>query len=367
MMAFLIPDKIRQEKIGNETICIKEKIVPVSFLNPKDLIKVDCPAYAKAGVKMKPNKPLAGTGSPKGIVVHNTADIDEAPGTTDAEQYTRATYNGNMGGVLVHFYVYEQDIWQLLNETERGYHATDGSSRRAGKREGQKIGGNLDCIAIECIGADADSERTTQLLVAYLLKKYGLNANLDVYPHKYFYAAKNCPLYILPHWDAFVSGIAALLVEAPPISFDKYTVSVQQIRGYGNAANAKAGAGAYDLLDKGEYYIYTSVYPSLGMINITKSAGTPGHWINPADNIIGPVVTPPPAVHIPAAGDTRPLNSAPLYISSTIRKSFRKISGTYYLYDGAVVNGRLRITNSKKNVGKKPVGMYVTGWVDKDN
>lgn len=35
------------------------------------------------------------------------------------------------------------------------------------------------------------------------------------------------------------------------------------------------------------------------------------------------------------------------------------------LYDGQVVNGRMRITNSASNCGKTPAGSYVTGWVNK--
>ena len=37
--------------------------------------------------------------------------------------------------------------------------------------------------------------------------------------------------------------------------------------------------------------------------------------------------------------------------------------GTYYIWDNEVINGRIRITNSASNVGKTPVGSYVSGWV----
>ena len=53
-----------------------------------------------------------------------------------------------------------------------------------------------------------------------------------------------------------------------------------------------------------------------------------------------------------------------LYSSSTVKTGTKK-SGTYYLYDGQVVNGRMRITNSAANCGKTPAGSYVTGWVNK--
>ena len=38
-----------------------------------------------------------------GVTLHNTDRISTAANTTPAEQYTRATVNGNMGTVRVHF------------------------------------------------------------------------------------------------------------------------------------------------------------------------------------------------------------------------------------------------------------------------
>ncbi|MDE6664607.1 MAG: hypothetical protein K2K14_00215, partial [Ruminococcus sp.] len=40
-----------------------------------------------------------------GLTIHNTDWISVASGTTSAEQYTRATVNGNMNDVRVHYYV----------------------------------------------------------------------------------------------------------------------------------------------------------------------------------------------------------------------------------------------------------------------
>ena len=199
-MAILSPDKTVTTTNG---LKIKQKIIPDSLRATKDVA-----SWCKKGGKMKPCAKLCGTGKPKGITVHNTNDINTAAGTTAAEQYTRATYNGNMGGVVVHYYVYESDIWQLLDNSEQGWHATDGASRRKSQRGGtDTIGGNVDTIAIECIGNKATSEDTTAKLVAYLCAKYGLNPGTDVYTHKYFYPSKNCPAYILPHWSMFLSNV----------------------------------------------------------------------------------------------------------------------------------------------------------------
>ena len=199
-MSILSPDKTVTTTNG---LKIKQKIIPDSLRATKNVA-----SWCKKGDKMKPCAKLCGTGKPKGITVHNTNDINTAAGTTAAEQYTRATYNGNMGGVVVHYYVHESDIWQLLDNSEQGWHATDGASRRKSQRGGNDtIGGNVDTIAIECIGDKATSEDTTAKLVAYLCAKHGLNPGTDVYAHKYFYPSKNCPAYILPHWSTFLSNV----------------------------------------------------------------------------------------------------------------------------------------------------------------
>ena len=52
-----------------------------------------------------------------------------------------------------------------------------------------------------------------------------------------------------------------------------------------------------------------------------------------------------------------------LYPSSTA-KTGRAKKGTYYVYDGVKMNGRYRVTNAASNVGKTPVGTYVSGYVD---
>lgn len=52
-----------------------------------------------------------------------------------------------------------------------------------------------------------------------------------------------------------------------------------------------------------------------------------------------------------------------LYVASTGKAALTKTK-TYYIYDGIKINGRYRVTNSKKNCGKKPLILYVSGWVE---
>ena len=64
------------------------------------------------------------------------------------------------------------------------------------------------------------------------------------------------------------------------------------------------------------------------------------------------------------AGAALTLKNCPLYYTSVIKTMTRRISGTYWLYDGILVNGRYRITNAPSRCGKLPVGTNVTGWVN---
>jgi hypothetical protein len=64
------------------------------------------------------------------------------------------------------------------------------------------------------------------------------------------------------------------------------------------------------------------------------------------------------------AGDTVKLTKGKLYLAST-GKAYVTRTGTFYLYDGVKVNGRYRVTNKKNRVGKKPLLLNVSGWIEK--
>lgn len=65
------------------------------------------------------------------------------------------------------------------------------------------------------------------------------------------------------------------------------------------------------------------------------------------------------------------LNKCLFYSSATSKKpvenskGIKTLTGTYYLYDNVKhTNNRYRITNKKSNCGKKPIGQYVTGYIE---
>ena len=141
-----------------------------------------------------------------------------------SEQYTRATVNGNMNDVRVHFYVDDKEAWQNLPLTLSGWHAADGLGK-----------GNTQTIAIECImdgqsGArNEDAEKNCARLTAWLLDKYGLTTN-DVYSHNHWYSQKYCPLYILPHWNRFISLVESFRSKSTTGTTSQPTGTMYRVR-----------------------------------------------------------------------------------------------------------------------------------------
>ena len=62
----------------------------------------------------------------------------------------------------------------------------------------------------------------------------------------------------------------------------------------------------------------------------------------------------------PKPSGALPLKDEPLYAASDSKRRSGTVSGTYYRWDGEIVNGRMRITNKQENIGKAG---QVTGWI----
>lgn len=238
-----------------------------------------------------------------GVTIHNTDAIKAASGTTMAEQYTRATVNGNMNSVRVHYYVDNVGAWQNLPLTQQGWHAADGSGN-----------GNTRTIAIECImsgngtAEDKAAEDNAARIAADLLKTYGLGIDclfththwlnvrdgrkgtvdqLNVMRHPY----KMCPLYILPHWQDFKAKVAAYMGEG--VSKSEAPEQVQEfepvqflVKIVDDDLNIRSGAGTeFPVVGKVfKGYVFTIVETARA-----KDGGTWGRlksgagWINIGD------------------------------------------------------------------------------------
>ena len=336
-MAILTPDKITT--LGGVTV--KEYLLTKH--NPN---RIDMPTAQL-------------TGKVLGVTIHNTDRIKTAAGTTPAEQYTRATVNGNMKTVRVHYYVDSTCAWQNLPLSLSGWHAADGSGN-----------GNRRTIAIECImngsgdAADKRAEENAVRLAAALLKQHGLGIN-HLYTHTHWLnvrdgrngtvdqlntmhnSYKMCPAYILPHWVEFKKKVQSYLNAGTSTISAPSTKQLYRVRK--SWADAKSQLGAYSSLEnaKKACKVGYSVFDSNGKAVYTNSRS--GKFAKGQ------------AVHIGS--------NVPLFANeTTTTPASRLTAGTYYIYDGVPCKlGRYRITTTAANCGRTPVGKYVTGYVSWDN
>lgn len=200
-----------------------------------------------------------------GVTIHNTDWISVASRTTPAEQYTRATVNGNMRDTRVHYYVDNVCAWQNLPLTLSGWHAADGSGN-----------GNRRTIAIECIMSsayndkDKKSEDNCAKLAAALLKKYKLGINA-LYTHNHWYSGKYCPAYILPHWDKFKAKVQSYMNSGSSASATPSAKQIYRVRK--SWSDAKSQIGAYSSLENAKKACKTgyTVYNKDGKAVYSKS------------------------------------------------------------------------------------------------
>lgn len=213
-----------------------------------------------------------------GVTIHNTEDLPRVE--DDAEQYTRATVNGNMGTVRTHFYIDDLGAWRNLEGGRCNWTCADGGGD-----------GNMRTIAIECIMSgktgteNVKARDNTARLAAYILYTYGLTAD-NLYTHTYWlhvrdghtklsdtanidkwctapHSYKTCPYYIIPDWLDFkklVDGYIKKLGGSSVVSSGTFMVRVLDpalnIRAQ-PSLNAKINGV---IRDKGIYTIVSTVH-----------------------------------------------------------------------------------------------------------
>lgn len=225
---------------------VNEKIIPDGTVW-KDAAKAKNAGFS-AGSLYKKQKKLSGdTGKVQFVTIHNTNDLGGV--YDDGEQYTRATYNENMGSSRVHLYVDDVCAWQNLKagtglcsadpvgSAEVSWHSGDGSV---------SDGGNMTSLSIEVImndtaDHDAKAKDNGARVAAWLLWKHGLTvaslvthtywvnksagkkfADVDEQCCNLISGKKWCPAYIfgstneataLKNWKAFKALVKKYLDE----------------------------------------------------------------------------------------------------------------------------------------------------------
>ena len=100
-----------------------------------------------------------------------------------------------------------------------------------------------------------------------------------------------------------------------------------------------------------------------GHIEYHQSEDSSSESYNSAYETTSPAANAASAAAGATAGAAVTLTKAPFYYTSVAPKPRCYKSGTFYFYDGILVNNRYRITNTAARCGKLPVGKNVTGWV----
>ena len=290
------------------------------------------------------------------IVVHYTAGVTSKPGSAASTANYFATTTNEVSS---DFIVDDTAVVQYNGDIENRYTWHCGGSKynnKGGSFYGKCT--NRNSIGIEVCSTnstgtvtnandkfwsftDAVVENTAEL-VRYLMEKYHISAD-HVIRH-YDVNGKPCPGIIgwnidsgdNSKWREFKSKISGNTA----IYNDKKVL----YRVRKSWADAKSQIGAFENLDN------------------AKSACKSGYSVfDEGGNVVFSN-----AVKSYAKGAEIMLKNATLYSSATA-ESGTKRSGTYFIYDGLVVNGRMRITNDRKNCGNTPIGRYVTGWVKKSD
>lgn len=206
----------------------------------------------------------------KVIIVHNTDN--------NASAMAEVSYMiGNSRSTSFHAAVDEDRIVQGIPEERNTWSCGDGSNGF-----GNNYGYSIE-ICRNRYDSDHDkfiqAEKNAAEYIAFLLHTWGLG--IDKVTQHHDYNGKNCPSKTRKlGWDRFLKMIQAELDEYNVVVGD-YEV-VAPVKGYKTASDSVNRVNPANIKPAGLYFTYKSVD---GAVNISNSAGTPGSWINPKDNV----------------------------------------------------------------------------------
>lgn len=217
-----------------------------------------------------------------GITIHHNA------GVATVSQLLNYAYNTTRQ-MSFNYCVNDNEIGMLVEEKNRAWTSSNAANDHR-------------CVTIEVCNSSAggdwpisDKSMATLIkLCADICKRNGISklyydgtTNGTLTRHEMF-AATPCPgPYIKEHTQYICDEVNKLISggsgETDPVPSNPETYAVVvSLKGYYTAANAISGTDPRVTVNPGTYYIYNQ---TSGAVNVTKTKGAPGAWINKSLNV----------------------------------------------------------------------------------
>lgn len=156
---------------------------------------------------------------------------------------------------------------------------------------------------------------------------------------------------------SWINPGVTITTPAPPSSSTTVTIGAKytlakNTPGYYTAADAKVGINQRVSVLAGEFYVFNI---SNGMINITKTKGVPGSWINPGTTLSTTNNSPTTTVTTPIIGGKYTLTKSMTgYYTAADAKTGRDprvavVAGEYYVFN--IADGMINITKTQGKPG----------------
>ena len=302
----------------------------------------------------------------KYIVIHYTAN----DGDTDENNATYFT--NNVVKVSAHYFVDDDSVTQCVPDNYVAYHCgTKGTYKHSKCRNENSLAIEIcDDVKNGVIYPSAKTianaiEHTKKLMKQYNIPQENVIRHFDV-------TGKICPAYWCgtteknnkwktEFWNKLVEAPSKPTTQTTQKTY-KFKIGDKVVINGNLYKNANAKTPVSTVKNK-TTVITRRAENTLHPYNTTGDLG----WMNESD--IKLATTTKPTTSKPATpktykkGDIVKLSNTSLYKNATTAKASSKKTGTYYIYDGVKTNGRYRITNKANRCGKKPIWMYVTGWI----
>lgn len=259
-------------------------------------------------------------------------------------------------GASAHFFVDNDSIYQSIKLKDMAWHCgTDGAYYHNYCRNTNSFGIEMCCTAGN-YKISSTTIKNAAYLCAHLCKLLGITANkVDQYVLRHYDVThKECPAQMVDSsptedkdWTAFKKQVKKILGSTTTTSSNNKTTTTTTTELYRVRKtwdDAESQLGAFTNLEGAKKICRTGykVFNSKGKVVYNPNKTTSAKAETKNDN------------------SKLTLKEVSLYSSSDAKTAKKKISGTYYIYSNEVINNKIRITNSKANIGKSG---QVTGWI----